>query len=98
MHKVENHCGLHSVNFLIYHIGMEVGIKGSLVICCAKSLCTAGSVAWKFGDSLAVTLIKNCYNRSFIELTFSKRRLSTFALVEKLYTNLHHRFLYCLSV
>gem|GEM_PF-5057593 len=24
MHKVENHCGLHSVNFLIYHIGMEV--------------------------------------------------------------------------
>jgi hypothetical protein len=47
MHKVENHCGLHSVNFLIYHIGMEVGIEGSLVICCAKSLCTAGSVAWK---------------------------------------------------
>ena len=38
MHKVENHCGLHSVNFLINHIGMEVGIEGSLVICCAIAL------------------------------------------------------------
>lgn len=38
MHEVENHYGLHSVNFLIYHIGMEVGIEGPLVICCAIAL------------------------------------------------------------
>ena len=49
-------------------------------------------------DKRGIYAFYNCYSRSFIELTFSKRRLSTFALVEKLYTNLHHRFLYCLSV
>jgi hypothetical protein len=60
MHKVENHCGLHSVNFLIYHIGMEVGIEGSWVISCAIALALIYKPMFNTDVSIYKSFLKDC--------------------------------------